>query len=221
MLHPVISAVELTTDRCNRLSSMPPARGTVAAVLLALLVVLAGCSALEHDGSGDGMPFMDHSTAVAATPVGGSSNGTVDGDSNASLQASILLTVTNQTSNGQQVSIQQLEVPDGGYVAIHDARRIDAGLSRNIIGVSGYLDAGTHEDLTVTLFDVPGYNYSETAHLMGDGDVRVFVTVHRDTNANTTFDYVTSGAAADAPYRTDSGAIAADFATLTIDHGES
>lgn len=222
MLHPDILPVERRTDGRGRLTGWSPTRRAVAAVLVTLLVVLAGCSAVEHDNSGDGMPFMDHSTAVAATPVSGSSNGTVDGHSTTTLQASSLLTVTNQTSNGQRVTIQALTVPEGGYVAIHDARRRDAGLARNVIGVSGYLDAGTHEDLTVTLFDVPGYNYSESAHLMGDenGNVRVFVTVHRDTNANTTFEYVTSGTSADGPYRTDSDVIAAEFATLTIEHND-
>lgn len=194
----------------------------MAAVLVALLVGVAGCSGTGggNGGDGDGMPFMDHSTDVAATPVGGTPNGTVDGGEHAKLEASSLLTVRNQTSDGRRVTVASVRLPEGGYVAIHDARRMDAGLARNVIGVSGYFEAGTQEDVTVTLFEVPGYNYSDDAHLMGDGDVRVFVTVHRDTNGNTTFDYVTSGTAADGPYRTDSGAVAVGFATLTIEHDE-
>lgn len=184
------------------------------------VVVLAGCAGLGPGGGGgdgDAMPFMNHSTDKGPpTPAGNTSTTPVDWEGNATLAESPLVTVTNQTSDGRTVRIRELTVSEGGYVAIHDARRTDAGLTHNIIGVSGYYEPGTYRNVTVTLFDVPGFNFSDNAHLMGN--VRVFATVHNETNGNTTFEYITSGRARDGPYRTDSGAVAVDFAVLTVQH---
>lgn len=187
-------------------------------VSLALLILLAGCSGFgPGGGDGDAMPFMNHSTAKAPpTPAGNNSTTPVDREANETLAESALLTVANQTSDGQTVTIREMNLSEGGYVAIHDARRKDAGLTHNIIGVSRYYEAGTYSTVTVKLFDVPGFNYSDDAHLMGSP--RVFVTLHHETNGNTTFEYITSGKSRDGPYRTASGAVAVDFAVLTVQH---
>lgn len=195
---------------------------STTAVVVALVVVLAGCAGLGvGGGQNESMPFMNH-TATDGVYTGSDGDGnattniTAEGDANLTLYESGRVTVENQTTNGTVVTVHSITVPEGGYAVIHDARRMDAGLARNIIGVSAYLDPGTHRNVTVTLFDVPGYDFGEDAHLMGD--VRVFVTPHHETTANRTFEYVTSDTAEDGPYRNETGAVPVAFGTVSVEH---
>lgn len=189
-------------------------------VSIAVVVVLAGCAGLGlggGNGDGDAMPFMNHSTERGPpTPAGDNSTTTVAGPSNTTLQESELVTVANQTSDGRTVTIRSFTLSEGGYVAIHDARRMNASLAGNLIGVSEYLEPGNHATVTVRLFDVPGHDFGDNPHLMGSPPV--FATLHHDTTGNATFEYVTSGTTEDGVYRTDTGAVAVDFAVLTVQH---
>lgn len=189
------------------------------AVVIALVVVVAGCAGPEVGGANESMPFMNHTTTDGVySGANSSGDPTVetDGDANRTLYESDLVTIENQTTNGSMVTVQSLTLSEGGYVVIHDARRMDSGLARNIIGVSTYLDPGTHENVTVTLFDVPGYDFGENAHLMGD--VQVFVSLHHETNGNRTFEYVTSDTSEDGPYRNETGAVHVAFGTVAVQH---
>lgn len=198
----------------------PTARWSRAprAASIVLLVVLAGCAGFAPStGDGDGMPFMNHSTdSGPPTPVGNTTTTHDNGTSTVSLHESDLVTVANQTSDGRTVTVRSVTVPDGGYVAIHDARRMNASLAGNIIGVSPYLRVGTHQNVTVQLFEVPGHDYGDNPHLMGSPPV--FASLHHDTTGNTPFEYVTSGMTEDGPYRNETGAVAVDFAVLTVQH---
>lgn len=190
---------------------------SVTAVVVTLMVVLAGCSGMDLRGNeSDGMPFMNHTSDGIHNGTNMGPNVTVENGSQATLHESERVTIANQTSNGTTVTIQSITVPEGGYATIHDGRRMEVGLARNIIGVSRYLTPGTHHDVTVTLFDVSGYTYGDDAHLMGT--LRVFVTLHRETNAKRTFDFVTTKTSADGPYRNETGAVHVDFAVVSIEH---
>ena len=68
----------------------------------------------------------------------------------------------------------------------------------NIIGVSNYLEAGTHRDVTIELFDVPGKEF-DRSRLTESQDV-ASAELHRDTNDNERFDFLTSDRNADSPY---------------------
>ena len=79
----------------------------------------------------------------------------------------------------------------------------------SVIGVSNALDAGTHEPVTVPLFeDVPGAAF-DTQRLTESQTL--IAMPHRDTNGNGTYDFVASNGKQDGPY--------IDGGTVVIDPG--
>ena len=68
----------------------------------------------------------------------------------------------------------------------------------SIVGVSEYLDPGTHRNVTVSLFDVPGKEF-ERSQLTESQDV-ASAELHHDTNSNNRFDFLTSDRTTDKPY---------------------
>lgn len=95
------------------------------------------------------------------------------------------------------VVMQEVTLSDGGFVVIH-------GPDGDVVGVSGYLEAGTHEDVTVEL-DVEL-----------SADATLTAMAHRDTNDNGQFDFVTSEGDEDAPYLRD-GAPVTDDGCIVVD----
>ena len=120
------------------------------------------------------------------------------------------VTFDNQTSDGTTVTVGSVTVSEGGFVAIHDGT--DGGIGP-VIGVSEYLPAGTHEDVEVTLFDVPGGNFSDDATLENG---TLIAMPHLDTNGNETYDFVSSNGEADGPY-TANGSAVVDPAYITVE----
>lgn len=150
------------------------------------------------------MPFMNH------TDTSG-----MDGmDLKKPLHWSDLITFQNQTSDGTTVTVRKITVEQGGYAVVHDMHFLDTE-TPSAIGVSEYLEAGTHENVTVTLYNVPGRNFSESARLTKDQ--RLFVVPHRETNDNRTLDLVISGMQQDRPYLNDTDHIHVDTAFVTVD----
>ncbi|WP_321112954.1 DUF7282 domain-containing protein [Halorussus salinisoli] len=94
----------------------------------------------------------------------------------------------DQTSNGTAVTVQSVNVPEGGFVVIHDTSLLDGNVVGSIVGRSNFLAAGTSENVTIEL-DEP-LNESQ----------RLVAVVYRDSNENQTFDFVTSNRTADGPY---------------------
>ncbi|PSQ32942.1 hypothetical protein BRD09_02260, partial [Halobacteriales archaeon SW_10_68_16] len=61
------------------------------------------------------------------------------------------VTFPDQTSGGGEVTVEDVELTEGGYVAIQN----DSGANPDAVrGVSAYLDPGTHDEVTVEL-DAP------------------------------------------------------------------
>src|SRR6056297_2548255 len=59
----------------------------------------------------------------------------------------------NQTSGGTTVTVDEVTLPNGGFVTIHDSSLTDGETFGSVAGTSAYLEAGTHENVTVTLAD--------------------------------------------------------------------
>lgn len=117
-----------------------------------------------------------------------------------------------QESNGTQVTVDSVFVPDGGYVTIHDQRLLEGDATGSVVGVSSYLEPGYHDDVNVTLFDVMGAQF-QTSELT---ESQVLIAMpHRETNNNTTYDFVSSNGSADGPY-TDEGEAVTSPAPVTI-----
>ncbi|WP_411964241.1 hypothetical protein [Haloferax sp. YSMS24] len=106
----------------------------------------------------------------------------------------------DQVSNGTEVTVSNVTLSEGGFIAIHDG-------SGTIIGVSGYLGPGTTESITVTLVEPLMANATLTA------------MPHLDTNDNQQLDFITSGGAEDGPY-TANGDPVTDDADVTLETEE-
>ena len=121
------------------------------------------------------------------------------------------ISFTRQASDGQSVVLSSVTLSSGGFVAIHDSsvEGQQGDSTGSILGVSRYLSAGTHENVTITLSDP--VNTSEAS-------VQVIARPYRDTNDNRVFDYVTANGTVDRPYRSGGGPIS-DSATLELSDG--
>ena len=86
------------------------------------------------------------------------------------------LTFEDQESNGTTVTVSDVTLNQSGYVVIHDDTLEDGQTVDSVIGVSDYLPAGEYDNVTVTLFDVPGANYT------AEGDQTSNVTVNETAN---------------------------------------
>lgn len=80
------------------------------------------------------------------------------------------ITFTDQTSNGTSVDVDSVALPSGGFAVIRSP-------DGSIVGVSEFLEAGSHADVTVSL-DEP---LTEDSNLVA--------VAHRDTNSNREFDF--------------------------------
>lgn len=106
------------------------------------------------------------------------------------------------TSGGSTVVVDEVHVPDGGFVTIHDGSLTDGNTLGSVVGTSAYLEPGTHANVTVELTDAVE---TGTFHAMA----------HRDTDGDRAYAFVSSNGGADGPYTVD-GDIAMDDANVTV-----
>ncbi|WP_232703459.1 DUF7282 domain-containing protein [Halobacterium wangiae] len=100
--------------------------------------------------------------------------------SNALQQADASVTFDDQTATGNTVTIQNVTLPEGGYVAVHATTGGANDTVGDVIGVSDYLEAGSYEDVTVTLYeDVPGADFENTAV---NGTETLVAMAHQETS---------------------------------------
>jgi hypothetical protein len=150
--------------------------------------------------------------AFAGCTGGGNNTGVEGGGTPTATTGGTQPTITfeTQTTTGETVTVQSVSLPQGGYVAIHnvgDPRNIAAG---TVIGVSDYLEAGTHENVPAGLFEVPGGNFSLDKL---QNSQSLSAVAHQDTNGNQMFDFLTT--TEDGPY-TVSSTIVLDIAYVTV-----
>jgi hypothetical protein len=91
---------------------------------------------------------------------------------------------------GTLVTVDQVEVERGGFVALHRGSRFGP-----VVATSGYLENGTHSDVGIRM------GVGETL----ESDTRLVAVVHLDTDDDHTLDYFVTDGADDVPY-TDNGA---------------
>jgi PGF-CTERM protein len=145
---------------------------------------------VESEGSADG-PFTDaEGNAVVDTVAV-----TAESEANATLDA--------QATGGHSVVVDEVFVPDGGFVTIHDASVTEGAVFDSVRGTSAYLEPGLHREVTVTL-DAP-LNESGTLVAMP----------HRDTDGDQTYTFVESEGSADGPY-TAGGEAVVDTGDATV-----
>ena len=116
------------------------------------------------------------------------------------------VSVDNQTTTGDHVTIASVTVPDGGFVVVHDTRLLEGNVLGSIAGVSAYLEPGRHTNVSVPL-DAP-LNRSQ----------RVVAIPYRDSNGNETFEFRSSQGSLDGPYRKDNRVVS-DAAVVETTNG--
>lgn len=104
----------------------------------------------------------------------------------------------DQDSDGQAITVAAVYLPRDGYVAVHDTSLLSGNVAGSVIGVSGYLEAGTDTDVEVELFDVPGQEFAADTTL--PGTQAVIAMPHEETNSNMEYNFITSGGNADGPF---------------------
>lgn len=114
-------------------------------------------------------------------------------------QSTASITFDDHGTMGESLDVASATLPDGGFVVLHDSNLSDGDAVGSVIGVSEYVEAGTHEDLTVYL-DEPPYDAIGTVEM-------ITAMAHRDTNGDQDFDFVETGGAVDGPYADDDGPV--------------
>jgi PGF-CTERM protein len=166
---------------------------------------------LEEDQTVVAMPHRDTDGDRAYSFV--SSGGEVDGPSTteegdivvdtAEVTVSATVTMSDQQTDGSTVVVDRTELADGGFIAVHDSSLLDGATLDSVVGVSGYLGAGVHEDVRVELDDEL------------DEEDTLIPMPHRDTNDNEQYDFVDSNGSEDGPYTNADGEIVLTTATVT------
>jgi len=102
--------------------------------------------------------------------------------------------------------VESVTVPRGGFVVIHDESIIEGTVIDSMVGESAFLDAGTHQNVTIQLDE--SLNESQ----------RLVAVVYRDSNDNQVYGFVTSNRTADGPYtRPDSRQAVSEIAVIDVE----
>jgi PGF-CTERM protein len=115
------------------------------------------------------------------------------------------VTFNDQTAS-QIVTVEQAYLPNGGFVVIHDSSLLDGAVIESVVGTSGYLSAGTSEDVRITL-DEP---------LEAGSNPTLIAMTHQDTDDDQRYDFTNTEGAVDGPYVLDGDAVT-DDASITVE----
>ncbi len=151
---------------------------------------------VTSEGTADG-PYVAKDIVVAPATVNVSDMGMGGGTAT--------VTLNNQTANGQadSVNVASATLSQGGFVTIHDGTLLDGDVFDSVRGTSDYLEAGSHENISVSLDDP----YTESG--------TIIAMPHKDSNDNEAYDFVSSEGSADGPYTSGGEAVVAP-ASLTV-----
>lgn len=113
------------------------------------------------------------------------------------------VTFTPQGSTGEFVTVDEVVLEDGGFVAIHDETLLDGAVIESSIGVSEYLEPGTHEDVRADLLEP----IEEPQTLIA--------MPHRDTTGDEIFTFIETEGEEDGAYLDADGDAVTDAAEVT------
>lgn len=130
-------------------------------------------------------------TAPFLLPAAGGQSGTAS------------VTFDGGTSGGTTVEVAEVQLPGGGFLALHDASLAEGEVLGSVVGASGYLSEGSHEDVRVHL--------SEPL----TDDSRLTAMPHHDTDGDHVYAFVAGNGEVDGPYTADGEAVT-DAANVTV-----
>jgi PGF-CTERM protein len=142
--------------------------------------------------------------AGATSTDAGSGDVSAESAESATLSHVASVSISNQTSGGTVVTVDEVYVPDGGFVTIHDERLAEGGegVLSSVRGSSQYLSPGNHSDVRVRLDDPV------------ENDSALIAMPHKDSDGDRAYEFVSGNADVDGPYTAD-GEIVTDSATVT------
>jgi PGF-CTERM protein len=143
---------------------------------------------LTSEGANDGPYTADGSAVVDSA--------------NVTISASV--DFSDQSSDGTTVVVDSVDLSSPGFVAIHDSTLLDGAVFDSVVGHSEYLEAGHHENVTVTL----DTRQTDTQSLVA--------MPHMDTDGDTNYTFVESEGANDGPFTAGGNAVV-DSAEVTIE----
>jgi hypothetical protein len=153
---------------------------------------------LHRDSDGDGRfdglvaPDTDGAYTANGTPVADRARVTVPPAERPTTPA---IAFPNQTTNGTAVTVDSVTLPNGGYVGVHRGPYNASNATSSAIGATGYLEAGSYENVTVAVGTVPGVNATEL-----NRRVRLSAVAYTDSDGDQRFRYVPSNGSDDEPY---------------------
>jgi hypothetical protein len=181
---------------------------TISAVFMAVVLILASGTAVSLAVTDSSSDVGTNAAAVqdeTTTPEDGVETTSEDDAGDETQAASI--TFNEQETDGETVVVESVTMDEGGFIAIHDSSVQDAPLA-SVLGNSVYLEAGTHENVEVTL-----------ARPIEE-DQTLVAMPHFDTNDNEVYDFVLSSGQLDGPYTAD-GAAVIDSAPVSLEAEET
>jgi len=113
--------------------------------------------------------------------------------------ATATVSISDQESDGSEVVVDSAQLSEGGFIVIHDGSLLEGEVAGSVVGNSEYLEAGSHEDVTITLDEPMDENFTAIA------------MPHLDTNGNEAYDFPD----ADGPY-TENGSAVTASANVTV-----
>jgi len=120
----------------------------------------------------------------------------------------------DQEGDGESVTVESVYVPEGGYVAVHNDSLLEGDAVGSVVGVSEHLDAGVHENVSVTLYEgVEGATFADDA--AAADNTTLVAMPHQETTGDETYDFVSSEGEDDGPYVVDDAAVVA-VGNLTV-----
>ncbi|MFC7044240.1 hypothetical protein ACFQH6_01425 [Halobacteriaceae archaeon GCM10025711] len=117
------------------------------------------------------------------------------------------VTFDDQTSDGTNVTVSSVNLSEPGFVVMHDSTLYEGDAVGSVVGHSEYLEAGSHENVTVPL-DEP----------LAVSQLLVAMP-HLDTNDNQTYDFSATNGTEDVPVTQD-GAPITDEGFVTVNATE-
>jgi len=219
-----------SNDEIGAFTATMNARNQLLVVLTALMLVCSSGAMVTAATSGD---TIDQSSEASAneydsanettnetvgdeqneTDTGIDGNETVPDDGDADNETAdadndsqpAYVTFEDQTTDGETVVVENVTIASPGFVTIHDSSLLVGDVFESVIGTSEYLEAGTHEQVEVTL-DEPL-----------EEDETLIAMPHRDTNDNQTYDFVESEGQFDGPFLTADDEPVTDDAVVTVE----
>jgi len=169
--------------------------------------------------------------ATAGPALGGASVGVADADDASVAQVqqqqqqddddgNASVAFADQAAANGTVTVENVTVPEGGYVVIHDDALLEGDALGSVVGASAYLEAGSHENVSVALFEgVAGVDFGNES--APNGTETLIAMPHEETSGdNETYDFVASDGADDGPYTVDGEAVVDDAAVTFAADGE-